>query len=353
MRGRTLHFPVLHALAPCSTPSHAFLSTLQPGRGAGSACTPSICLRQGQTLPWKCHKYQPPCQELPAPGHPVQPCLTPSAPSQAHPHCPPLPPLLHTHADIALSPPLTTPLPQPWPHLPPSPPCRAPDPLPATLSLLTAPALPPPSLSSPLTAPCLLSHSPSKNLHLLYCSPPSAAPAALAALAASREVLCFCLTSKHSLQGDGDQGIAQPAVSSLCNAKQGCSSSAHKPMHAGAQHARRTPSAWLHPHLRTPPSRVLEALCSAFHPLSLPAVPSLPATGGYGPGPPQLPRVPTAPHHLLQTPTPRSHPPSCHPGPAWAGHGAGAAVPPGTRSRAPRSRPCWTRTRKRYPTRGI
>lgn len=53
-----------------------------------------------------------------------------------------------------------------------------------------------------------------------------------------------------------------------------------------------------------------------------------------------------------QHPTRRSRRPGCRPAPASAGRSAGAAAPPGTTSRAPRSRPCWTRTLRRCPTRG-
>lgn len=164
----------------------------------------------------------------------------------------------------------------------------------------------------------------------------------------SQEVPRFCPNSEGSLWGSRDRGVAQ-AVSSLSNAKQGCSSSAHKPMHDGAQHIQSTPSARLRPHLRTPAGCGLEASCSLLHPS--PSGLSHPCQGQGATA--RVQQVPAAPHHLLPTPTLQSHPPGCRPGPAWAGHGAGAVVPPGTRSRAPRSHPCWTRTRRRCPTHGI
>lgn len=51
--------------AVCSTSSPAFHPAPQPGRGAGSAPTPSTCLRQGQTLSGRYHKRH----------HPARSCL--------------------------------------------------------------------------------------------------------------------------------------------------------------------------------------------------------------------------------------------------------------------------------------
>lgn len=330
------------ALAPCSTLSCTFLSTLQPGRGVGSAHTPSTCLKQGQTMSASATNTIT-CWELPAPSHAAPPRLTPSAPSQAHPHCPPLSHFSFTHSHQQCAP--TNP----------------------NHAVSTAQTSPPTLSTRQRTRSPASSSTPahrSSAASLVPLVPPHCPIPALSfsqqksssALLLPHQQQCLiwqevphsCLNSKCSLWGTRDQDVAR-AVSSLSNAKQGCSSSAHKPMHDGAQHIQSTPLARLRPHLRTPPGCGLEAVCSLLHPS-----PSGLAHPCQGQGPTaRVQQVPAAPRHLLPTPTLQSRPPGCRPGPAWAGRGAGAAVPPGTRSRAPRSHPCWTRTRRRCPTHGI
>lgn len=174
MRGRALHSPTLHALAPCSTLSCAFLPAPQTERSGH--CLQALHLPQVGTNPVLEAQQTPSparsclcmatlcslisclqllCRLVPT----VTRCLT------SH---------LLTSADSALLPTLTTLLAYPWPHLPPSPPCRERDHLPVALSLLTALMLPPWSLLSPLTAPCLLSHSPSKTFIYFPAFPPAA-----------------------------------------------------------------------------------------------------------------------------------------------------------------------------------
>lgn len=169
-----MHSPVLHALAPCSTLSCAFLPAPQTERSGH--CLQALHLPQAGTSPvLKAQQTRSPArsclymatlcnlisflQLLPRLVPTVTRCLTSD---------------LLTPADSATSPTLTTMLACTWPHLPPSPPCREPDHLPVALSLLTALMLSPWSLLSPLTAPCLLSHSPSKTFIYFPASPPAA-----------------------------------------------------------------------------------------------------------------------------------------------------------------------------------
>jgi len=118
----------------CLTSEHQNLAAMprspgqrEEGQSMSSCCVPWLPAprRAMPSVP----QTPSPCQELPAPSHPVQPHLTrqllprlsPTVPHRltSHPR---------THADCAPSPTLTTLLAQPWPPLPPSPPCREPDP---------------------------------------------------------------------------------------------------------------------------------------------------------------------------------------------------------------------------------
>lgn len=110
---------------------------------------------------------------------------------------------------------------------------------------------------APLAAPCLLSHSPSK----IFIYFPASSPAAAANLAGTPLLL-----PDLEMQPTGTMG--QPKqLSSLSDVKWGCSSSAHKPLHAGAQHVQHTASAQLHPHLCAAPGCVLKPHVPSSAPL--------------------------------------------------------------------------------------
>lgn len=160
---------VLRALAPCSMPSRAFLSTPEPWRGAGSTQTPSTCLRQGQSSSGSATNTitlagaactQPACATS---SHPFS-SLPGSSSLSLAPHmylCPhakstPSPILTHEHGPDLVSHPLHhTESQTPYQRLCP---CSLP-----WLCLF--------SPSCRRSLPCARFHSPGESLLLLYCFP--------------------------------------------------------------------------------------------------------------------------------------------------------------------------------------